>query len=102
MVRELNFDHIKVRGILGNNTYVYTKKLTEDRKRTGGNKAKYAVNKAIKNGLLKCLKTNSIPCAHCGYRARVYEHRDYNQPLEVLPVCHSCNAKEGKAMPLHQ
>lgn len=32
-------------------------------------------------------------------RARDYDHRDYNKPLEVEPVCHSCNMKRGPGIP---
>jgi len=27
-----------------------------------------------------------------------YDHRDYNYPDIVDPVCHSCNKKRGKAL----
>ena len=31
-------------------------------------------------------------------RATQYDHRDYNKPLEVTPVCPSCNGKRGAAI----
>jgi hypothetical protein len=36
-------------------------------------------------------------CADCGKPATDYDHRDYRKPLEVEPVCHSCNLKRGPA-----
>jgi hypothetical protein len=29
----------------------------------------------------------------------VYEHRDYTKPLQVEPVCRSCNALRGPGKP---
>lgn len=36
-------------------------------------------------------------CVDCGKRAHDYDHRDYSKPLEVEPVCRSCNLKRGPA-----
>lgn len=43
------------------------------------------------------LLDGSIKCVDCGGIARHYEHRDYTRPLEVEPVCPSCNYKRGPA-----
>lgn len=39
-------------------------------------------------------------CADCGAQAVCYDHRDYNKPLDLTPVCASCNLKRGRAVPL--
>jgi hypothetical protein len=36
-------------------------------------------------------------CADCGQPARMYDHRDYTKPLDVEPVCGSCNQHRGAA-----
>lgn len=37
-------------------------------------------------------------CVDCGTKDfLIWEHRDYNDPFNVVPVCHSCNAKRGQA-----
>ena len=99
MVRELNFSHEKSRGILGQHTAYYNKERSDKRTREGQSNAVSHVQYAIKIGKLKSLKTNIVPCAYCGYRATLYEHRDYNKPLDVLPCCRKCNAQLGKAIP---
>ena len=55
------------------------------------------VYRAVKNGTLVSLKTNNIKCKLCDNRATEYEHRDYNKPLDVYPVCHTCNLNMGRA-----
>jgi len=40
----------------------------------------------------------NFPCADCGATARLYDHRDYDKPLSVDPVCRACNYKRGPAM----
>ena len=35
----------------------------------------------------------------CGAPARHYDHRDYNKPLEIEPVCVRCNLLRGHAIP---
>lgn len=64
----------------------------------GQNKAIYAVKKEIKAGKLKPAK--ECVCVDCNKPAFVYDHRDYNKPLDVVPVCSSCNRKRGSAIPL--
>lgn len=100
MVRELNFEHKKTRSLYGNrrHTSEYAKKFSKLAYITGASIARNMVRQAVKNGKLKNLKTNKIPCVHCGYRATIYEHRDYNFPLDVLPSCKSCNFYLGEAI----
>ena len=98
MVKELNFSHIKSRGVLGEHTSSYQYSCNEKAKFNGANAARNKVKTAIKNGKLKNLKEAHIPCSYCGYRATMYEHRDYNKPLDVFPVCRSCNSSLGSAI----
>lgn len=52
---------------------------------------------AIKSGLL--LKASNHACVDCGKPATGYDHRDYSKPLDVVPVCQSCNCKRGPGLP---
>lgn len=36
-------------------------------------------------------------CVDCAIPAAQYDHRDYSKPLDVAPVCRSCNRKRGSA-----
>lgn len=56
-----------------------------------------AVQKAIREGRL--LKPGNYPCVDCGGAASQYDHRDYRKPLEVVPVCRSCNISRGPGLP---
>jgi len=69
-----------------------------DHKENGGHKAHAKVKKAIKDGFLSPVK--HLKCLDCGSQAEIYDHKDYNKPLEVEPVCRSCNRKRGSAIPL--
>lgn len=60
-------------------------------------RAHHLVARAIKNGMLPSPKT--LDCMDCGWGAQCYDHRDYNKPLAVDPVCFSCNCKRGAATP---
>ena len=64
----------------------------------GGHKAHREVKKAIKNGILSPIQ--EMKCLDCGKQAEIYDHKDYNNPLDVEPVCRSCNRKRGSAIPL--
>ena len=55
------------------------------------------VRLAVQAGLLKNIR--ELPCVACGAPARAYDHRDYAKPLEVEPVCFSCNYHRGPAWP---
>lgn len=48
-----------------------------------------AVARAVANGELEPVTVKS--CVDCGARAKHYDHRDYSKPLEVVPLCRSCN-----------
>ena len=56
-----------------------------------------AVVKQIRQGLLP--KAKDCLCVDCGNPAFDYDHWDYNRPLDVQPVCRSCNRKRGPAIP---
>jgi Zn finger protein HypA/HybF involved in hydrogenase expression len=53
------------------------------------------VKKAIRLGKLN--RPSEHECFDCGKPATQYDHRDYSKPLQVAPVCRSCNAKRGGA-----
>ena len=53
---------------------------------------------AKKHGRIKPI-TESTKCVDCGKPAEMYDHRDYYKPLEVNPVCRTCNTKRGPAYP---
>lgn len=54
--------------------------------------------------LFKAVHSGQVPpakgqqCVDCGRDADRYDHRDYSQPLNVQPVCASCNTKRGPAV----
>lgn len=64
---------------------------------TGQGEAHRLVAREIKAGRLPRLK--NCVCADCGKPAAHYEHRNYNKPLVVEPVCRACNTKRGSAIP---
>lgn len=53
------------------------------------------VSKAVRLGLLR--PATACDCADCGKPAEQYDHRSYLKPLEVDPVCRSCNQVRGPA-----
>lgn len=58
-------------------------------------RARAAVGKAIKLGILKPAKL--FKCTDCHAQADRYDHRDYGQYLAVDPVCVTCNNRRGPA-----
>lgn len=52
--------------------------------------------RSIARGALPRLD-GSIPCRDCGQPATMYDHRTYARPLEVDPVCRTCNRHRGEA-----
>ena len=58
----------------------------------GHNRAARAVCNAVKAGDLTPI-TKNTKCVDCGEQAKYYDHRDYNKPLDVEPVCNKCNQK---------
>jgi hypothetical protein len=55
-----------------------------------------AVAKAIRRRVLA--PAHRHLCVDCGAKAYCYDHRDYRKPLEVEPVCRSCNKRRGPAL----
>lgn len=64
---------------------------------TGRDEAHKLVAREVKAGRLPVAKT--LACVDCGKPAVGYEHRDYNQPLMVEPICRACNTRRGPAIP---
>ena len=56
----------------------------------------YAVLKAVREGRLR--PVHECVCVDCGATAQHYDHRDYNKPDTVEPVCRSCNARRPPAI----
>lgn len=61
------------------------------------NKAHALVRKAVLAGELRALN-GTINCVDCGAPAVCYDHRSYSKPLDVQPVCKSCNKRRGHAV----
>lgn len=61
-----------------------------------GWEAQRMVGLAVRLGYLK--QISQCLCVDCGAAATDYDHRDYNKPLDVEPVCRSCNFKRGPAI----
>lgn len=53
---------------------------------------------AVRGGFLQ--DPRQLDCMDCGNPAECYDHRDYNKPLDVEPVCISCNGSRGAGIPL--
>jgi hypothetical protein len=64
----------------------------------GAANAQAAIQHAMRDGILP--RPRGLPCADCGGPAIEYEHRDYNKPLEVDPICRACNLRRGPAKPI--
>lgn len=60
-------------------------------------KATNIVKSAIKRGVMKPISEETT-CVDCGKPAHDYDHRDYNKPLDVDPVCRGCNIRRGPAI----
>lgn len=63
-------------------------------------KAIKVVTKAVKTGEIK--KAKECACVDCGKPAIDYDHREYLKPLNVVPVCRSCNLKRGPAIDIKE
>jgi hypothetical protein len=66
--------------------------------KSGQVRAHQAVFRAVQKGLLA--RPETLKCVDRDEQAAHYDHRDYNRPLDVEPVCRSCNYKRGPAIPL--
>ena len=53
------------------------------------------IHKDVKRGILP--RPSTLNCVDCGNAAHGYDHRDYSKPLDVVPVCRSCNKIRGAA-----
>lgn len=73
------------------------KTIVFSRRSLGDASASNMVGKAVRNGILR--PATDFCCADCGKPATEYDHRDYNEPLRVEPVCRSCNLLRGPAIP---
>lgn len=51
---------------------------------------------AVKSGRVKAASEHK--CADCDKRAEVYDHRNYDLPSLIVPVCHGCNMRRGMAL----
>ncbi len=56
------------------------------------------VSCAVRSGIIK--PPSQFSCVDCGLPASVYDHRNYYKPLDVQPVCRSCNVIRGPAINL--
>ena len=73
--------------------------MNNNSKRIGATTAMSAIQYAIKTGKLAPAKIHL--CVDCGKNAECYDHRDYNKPLDVVPVCRKCNHSRGAAIPVN-
>ena len=64
----------------------------------GSGRAYGHIRMALRNGSLPRI-TAETKCVDCGSQATGYDHRDYNKPLDVEPVCQRCNVRRGPAIP---
>lgn len=60
--------------------------------------ARLVTNYAVRVGFLPMPELYA--CVDCGAPAICYEHRDYNKPLDVEPVCRACNGRRGPGIPM--
>ena len=62
-------------------------------------RAQLAAASKVKNAIFykRILPPTAFQCVDCGRKARDYEHRDYDEPLKVEPVCRACNIARGPA-----
>lgn len=65
---------------------------------TGKEGAGSIVQSAIRAGNMP--RASECSCMDCGKQATDYDHRDYNFPLRVQPVCRGCNLRRGPAIPV--
>lgn len=64
---------------------------------SGARLASLLLGRAIRAGEMHPAK--AFKCFDCGNPAECYDHRDYDKPLVVDPVCVGCNARRGSAKP---
>lgn len=59
--------------------------------------ASLVVRKAVRDGILPSLRKTFVKCSDCDKQATQYDHRDYTNELDVVPVCRGCNHLRGIA-----
>ena len=69
--------------------------MTSGAYRLAQRRAVTTTTKRVKGGLI--LKATAHKCVDCGKQASEYDHRDYDKPEQIEPVCASCNRKRGSA-----
>jgi hypothetical protein len=57
-----------------------------------------AVQIEIEEGRLMKAGESGLSCVDCGKPAKHWEHRDYEKPLQIEPVCIGCNFRRGSAV----
>lgn len=68
-------------------------------KNTDNDTSRKVTKYAVKVGFLP--PPTEFDCQDCGrVKAECYDHRDYNKPLDVDPVCLRCNSSRGRGIPL--
>lgn len=63
----------------------------------GSVRAMALVQREIREGRMP--RVHGLRCVDCERPAIRYDHRDYNRPLDVAPVCNGCNLRRGPAIP---
>ncbi len=66
-----------------------SKRIHEKNKTTKMVKAITEIMKKVRSG--EMVPANFHECTYCFEVAKAYHHDDYDKPLEVKPVCLSCN-----------
>ena len=72
--------------------------LPKDEYKKLRDKCKHKFAYARKKGQIEPIGEHT-KCVDCGEPAEMYDHRNYYKPLEVEPVCRSCNSQRGQAYP---
>lgn len=62
------------------------------------NIARRMVALAVSTGFMR--PASEFLCIDCGDPAKHYDHRDYNRPLDVDPVCTRCHGRRGRGIEL--
>lgn len=72
--------------------------MNNEYRNSSARNAALVISREIYKDRLPRLSQVEVACVDCGKRAKHYDRRDYNKPLEVQPVCQPCNCKRGKAV----
>ena len=73
--------------------------MSQPKARKEARRAYNEVRRAVQRGDLPRLNRYQvgIRCVDCGAPATQWDHRSYSRPLDVDPVCSSCNIRRGPA-----